>query len=124
VALWREVTNGPAVLGDVAVHPAQLSEPDWVFSGDFDGQLAIATRRRYLDRAESEGMTLLQCHFPSPGYGRIVRLAAGGTGRGCDSGERCVRRSLAPTAEQGNWTITTGEAGSALTGGGWRCGSG
>src|SRR4051812_24473273 len=30
--------------------------------------------RRYLDRLEREGMIMLQCHFPSPGYGRIVRL--------------------------------------------------
>jgi hypothetical protein len=41
---------------------------------DFDGQRAIATRKQVLDRIEAEDMLLVQCHFPSPGYGRIVRL--------------------------------------------------
>jgi len=41
---------------------------------DFDGQTAVTTRKQLLNRIEAEGMTLVQCHFPSPGYGRIVRL--------------------------------------------------
>jgi glyoxylase-like metal-dependent hydrolase (beta-lactamase superfamily II) len=60
--------------GDVLVHPAQVSEPDWVFSFDSDGAQAVATRADLLDRIEAEGMTLASCHFPHPGYGRVIRL--------------------------------------------------
>ncbi len=62
------------IVGDAVVTPAQVTEPDWVFSFDSDGPAAVATRKQVLDRLEAEGMTLVQCHFPSPGYGRIVRL--------------------------------------------------
>ena len=62
------------IMGDAIAHPAHVSEPDWVFGFDSDGQTASATRRQLLDRAEAEQMTLVQCHLPSPGYGRIVRL--------------------------------------------------
>lgn len=60
--------------GDVLVTPAQVSEPDWVFGFDSDGAQAVATRRALLDRIEAEGMTLASCHFPHPGFGRVVRL--------------------------------------------------
>jgi glyoxylase-like metal-dependent hydrolase (beta-lactamase superfamily II) len=62
------------IMGDAVVHPAMVAEPDWVFAFDSDPQQAIATRKHLLDRIEAEGMTMLQCHMPSPGYGRIVRL--------------------------------------------------
>jgi glyoxylase-like metal-dependent hydrolase (beta-lactamase superfamily II) len=62
------------ILGDALVHPAHVTEPDWVFAFDADPETAIATRRALLDRLEAAGMTLLQCHFPAPGAGRIVRI--------------------------------------------------
>jgi glyoxylase-like metal-dependent hydrolase (beta-lactamase superfamily II) len=62
------------IVGDIAVTPAQVTEPDWVFSFDSDPMMAIATRKRLLDRLEVEGMRMVQCHFPWPGHGRIVRL--------------------------------------------------
>jgi glyoxylase-like metal-dependent hydrolase (beta-lactamase superfamily II) len=60
--------------GDVLVTPAQVSEPDWVFGFDSDGAEAVVTRNRLLDRIEAEGMWLASCHFPHPGFGRIIRL--------------------------------------------------
>jgi glyoxylase-like metal-dependent hydrolase (beta-lactamase superfamily II) len=60
--------------GDVLVTPAQVSEPDWVFGFDTDGVEAVATRNRLLERIEAEGMTLASCHFPHPGFGRVIRL--------------------------------------------------
>lgn len=47
------------ILGDALVHPAHVSEPDWVFGFDFDGQVAVATRKQLLDRAEAEQMTMM-----------------------------------------------------------------
>ena len=63
------------ITGDLLVHPAQVSEPHWAFGFDTDAEQAAATRRQMLDRLEAEGITLIGCHFPSPGYGRIVRVA-------------------------------------------------
>lgn len=60
--------------GDAIVHPAQVSEPDWPFGFDSDTTQASVSRRQLLDRIEAEGMTLAACHFPHPGFGRLVRL--------------------------------------------------
>ena len=62
------------ILGDALVHPAQVSQPDWLFGFDMDAQGAAATRKELLDRVEAEGMTVVQCHLPSPGFGHIIRL--------------------------------------------------
>jgi len=62
------------ILGDALVNPAQVTEPEMRFAFDSDGETAAATRRRLLDRIEAEGMKVAQCHFPAPGFGRIVRL--------------------------------------------------
>lgn len=35
---------------------------------------AVATRARLLDRIEAEGITLASCHFPHPGFGRVIRV--------------------------------------------------
>lgn len=60
--------------GDLAVHPAQLTEPDWRFAADMDADAARQARRHLLDRIETEGMTVATRHFPAPGFGRLVRL--------------------------------------------------
>ena len=60
--------------GDSFAHPAQVTEPDMGFAFDFDGDLAAQARQSLLQRIESEGMTLAACHFPEPGFGRIIRL--------------------------------------------------
>ena len=60
------------ILGDVFHGPAQVSEPDWVFSFDSDPDLAVQSRKRMLDRAESENATVAICHHT--GFGRIATL--------------------------------------------------
>lgn len=60
--------------GDTVVHPIQVTEPDVGFSFDYDSATITETRRQLLDRVEAEGMTIAACHFPEPGFGRIVRL--------------------------------------------------
>jgi glyoxylase-like metal-dependent hydrolase (beta-lactamase superfamily II) len=62
------------ILGDVAVHPAQVTEDSWHFLFDADPARANQTRQEFLDRLEREGLTVAACHFPVPGYGRIVRI--------------------------------------------------
>jgi glyoxylase-like metal-dependent hydrolase (beta-lactamase superfamily II) len=62
------------ILGDLAVNPAQLTEPDWVFHFDMDQALAAQTRKQVLDRAEAEQATLVVCHYPAPGFGKLIRL--------------------------------------------------
>lgn len=62
------------IVGDTIVHPAMVTEPDWPFGFDFDTDRARDTRKHLLDRLEAEGRTIVGCHFPSPGYGKILRL--------------------------------------------------
>lgn len=62
------------ITGDALVHPAQVSEAEWRFAFDTDADQAVATRGQMLDRMEAEGIKLIGCHFPSPGYGSIVRV--------------------------------------------------
>jgi glyoxylase-like metal-dependent hydrolase (beta-lactamase superfamily II) len=60
--------------GDALVHPAQVTEPEWLFFQDLDSAQAVQTRRQLLDRIEAEGMTVAACHFLEGGFGRLVRL--------------------------------------------------
>ena len=62
------------ILGDVAVHPAQITEDDWYFAFEMDQPQAIRTRREFLDQLAQEGTTVAACHFPAPGFGKIVRI--------------------------------------------------
>jgi glyoxylase-like metal-dependent hydrolase (beta-lactamase superfamily II) len=62
------------ITGDVVVHPAQISEPDWPFGGDQDGETGRKTRNALLERVEAEGIKLVSGHFPEPGFGQIIRL--------------------------------------------------
>jgi glyoxylase-like metal-dependent hydrolase (beta-lactamase superfamily II) len=62
------------ILGDVACHPAQITETDWSFHFDMDQELAVRVREQVLDRVEAEQATLIACHFPDPGFGHLVRV--------------------------------------------------
>jgi glyoxylase-like metal-dependent hydrolase (beta-lactamase superfamily II) len=59
--------------GDVFIHPAQVSEPGWCSVFDMDNAPAIATRKQLLELLGREEIVLAAGHFPSPGFGRIVR---------------------------------------------------
>jgi glyoxylase-like metal-dependent hydrolase (beta-lactamase superfamily II) len=61
------------IMGDVAVHPAQVTETDWPMKQDMDHPLAAQVRRQVFDRVEAEHTTLVVCHFPEPGFGHLVR---------------------------------------------------
>jgi len=73
------VTSGnDAVLlwGDVANHPAQVGEPDWGPGSDIQPEVARQTRRRLLERVETESMWLAPAHFPEP-FGTVDRVEGG-----------------------------------------------
>ncbi len=61
------------ILGDLMLHPAQVSEPDWASIFDMDPEQAVATRRKLLGRLEMDAITAAQCHLPPPGFGLVVR---------------------------------------------------
>jgi glyoxylase-like metal-dependent hydrolase (beta-lactamase superfamily II) len=61
------------ICGDAILHPAQVNEPDWPFVFDVDRDHAARTRRELINAIEREGQMLIQCHFPDPGHGFIVR---------------------------------------------------
>ncbi len=62
------------IIGDVAHHPAQLTETGWSPIFDMNPALACETRERLAQRIEDERMIALGGHFAHPGVGRLVRL--------------------------------------------------
>ncbi len=60
--------------GDLAHHPAQVDRTEWCSGFDGDPALAVETRNKVLDRLEADGLLAAICHFPDPGFGKLVRL--------------------------------------------------
>jgi glyoxylase-like metal-dependent hydrolase (beta-lactamase superfamily II) len=65
-------------VGDAAVHPLHLEQPELENGFDLAAATAAATRRELLTRAVSEGMRLMAFHFPFPSVGRVAPREAGG----------------------------------------------
>jgi glyoxylase-like metal-dependent hydrolase (beta-lactamase superfamily II) len=64
------------LLGDVAHHPVQLSEPTWSPDADVDPRLSAETREALFARIEREDALIASGHFPFPGIGRARRDGA------------------------------------------------
>ncbi len=63
--------------GDVSTSNLVFFEhPDWHFGFDTEPETALATRRRFLDRAASEKIKMLGYHWPFPGVGYAERKDA------------------------------------------------
>ena len=71
--LVRSGEQAALLWGDVANHPAQVGEPDWSPGSDVQPEVARGTRRRLLDRVETEGMWLAPTHFPEA-FGTVTRV--------------------------------------------------
>jgi glyoxylase-like metal-dependent hydrolase (beta-lactamase superfamily II) len=70
------ISNGGAeavITGDLMHHPVQCARPDWVSSADSDANLALKTRRSFLERCAESGILVLGTHFATPTAGRIRR---------------------------------------------------
>ena len=66
------------VLCDTTNHPwLFVRNPDWQPIFDMDGPMAVAFRRRMLDRAAADRMLVHGYHFPFPATGHIARTASG-----------------------------------------------
>jgi glyoxylase-like metal-dependent hydrolase (beta-lactamase superfamily II) len=59
--------------GDLLHFTFQLNDPGFRAPGEHDPDAACRTRAAWLDRAESEGLTLATAHVPPFPIGRIVR---------------------------------------------------
>ena len=60
------------VLGDAVSHPyASFERPEWQFGFDTDPVMGAATRRRLLDRAAADRLTIAGYHLPFPGVGFV-----------------------------------------------------
>jgi glyoxylase-like metal-dependent hydrolase (beta-lactamase superfamily II) len=66
------------VLGDTTNRPELFARnPDWQPIFDMDGPLAVANRKRLLDRAAADRMLVHGFHFPFPAFGYIAKQGKG-----------------------------------------------
>ena len=75
IASGRE---GLIVLGDALTHPVvSFAHPEWKPAGDHhDPDMAVATRKRLLDRLAADKTPVIGFHLPYPGVGRVERKGA------------------------------------------------
>ena len=53
--------------GDAVTHPAiSLQHPEWILNFDTDPVMALETRKRFLDMAVQDKLTLIGYHFDFP----------------------------------------------------------
>lgn len=60
------------VLADVAVHPALLDQPDWLYVSDLDQPVSAATRHVLLAELVDRDVLVACGHYPGSGIGRVV----------------------------------------------------
>jgi len=66
------------VLSDTTQHPALFARhPEWQPQFDIDGALAVAARKKLLDRVAADRTLVTGYHFPFPACGHIVKTATG-----------------------------------------------
>jgi glyoxylase-like metal-dependent hydrolase (beta-lactamase superfamily II) len=63
------------ILGDTAVHPLQMADPELVYVFDVDPVRAVRTRHDLLGRVERPDVLVAAPHFPGSGLGRIATVA-------------------------------------------------
>ena len=62
------------ILGDAAHIPPQTQETDWSPSPDHDKKLSAESRNMVMTFIEKENALLASGHFPSPGFGNLLRV--------------------------------------------------
>lgn len=62
------------ITGDLAHHPAQVDRTEWCSGFDTEPARAVESRRKVFDQLEADGLLAAICHFPDPGFGKLVRL--------------------------------------------------
>ena len=62
------------IIGDALIHPVISFEyPEWKPASDQDGDLAVRTRKRLLDKLAQENSKIIGYHLPFPGTGTVTR---------------------------------------------------
>ena len=59
--------------GDMIHSPVQCRHPEWVPAADWEPEVAVRTRRSFLERYCDTPTLVCTSHFPLPSAGRIVR---------------------------------------------------
>ena len=68
------------IVGDALTHPVlSFRHPDWSGASDQDPALAVATRKKLLDRLATDKMRIVGYHLPDGGEGRVEKTADGYT---------------------------------------------
>jgi len=62
------------ITGDLLHMPIEVHEVTWTSRADANPGQAVVSRTAVLDDVEEQGSLLLAGHFPSPGFGRLVRV--------------------------------------------------
>lgn len=62
------------ITGDATHTPVQTHETAWSPRADRDATLSTASRHKIMDHMEQENGLFISGHYPSPGFGRLVRL--------------------------------------------------
>jgi glyoxylase-like metal-dependent hydrolase (beta-lactamase superfamily II) len=66
------------VIGDAITTPLFfMAHPEWFPVFDMDPPMAVETRKRLLDRAATERLTVIGYHFDMPATGRVERAGTG-----------------------------------------------
>ena len=90
------------VLSDTSNHPKLFVRyPEWQPVFDMDGDIAVATRKKLLDRAAADRMLVQGYHFPFPASGTSPKTAAA-TIVAVDGG-RCSRLHLGELVTSTAW---------------------
>jgi glyoxylase-like metal-dependent hydrolase (beta-lactamase superfamily II) len=71
--LGLRLAEGAVLIGDAAVHPALLAEPEWGYVSDYDAATSAETRRALLADVVDQDVLVLCGHYPEGGIGRAVR---------------------------------------------------
>ena len=74
--IWRSASTQAmpkaVLIADVAVHPALLEEPEWLYVSDGDPAQSAATRRALLPELVDRDVLVACGHYPGSGIGRVV----------------------------------------------------
>ena len=61
------------LVGDAAVHPALLDQPEWLFVPDADSERCASTRQALLEEVVDAGTLVISSHYPGSGIGTVTR---------------------------------------------------
>jgi glyoxylase-like metal-dependent hydrolase (beta-lactamase superfamily II) len=78
ISLLLAGDDGLLIPADAVTEPyVYFPHPEWRFAYDMDSELAVANRRRLLERAATDRMKMLGFHWPYPGVGFAERKGTG-----------------------------------------------